>query len=166
MKERFEFIDGSFYEFERWSKEDLVQLGIVPTHYWYIQLVADEEVKKVEAEGKWLTGEKLYFVVNPSVTEQFRVDYNRFWGRARAPKKAKDLASDVFTVGLTYNGKTVTKIEDAPHDMYQGVYLPVRYSSYVFGNLHIDPNSIVSKVLYEPSIVPNGFRKLLTSKHL
>ena len=164
MKERFEFTDGSHYEFDPWSKADLARINIVHMDYWYMQLVTDAQVKQAEAERERAAGEKLYFIVNPMASVGFKETYNSYWDVPQAYKRGKDIASDVLGIGITYNGKPVINMEDAPHDMYQGVYLPVRYSPYIFGNLYIDPTCIVNKVLYEPSIVPKGFIKLLNSK--
>ena len=159
MTERFEFIDGSFYEFERLSKPALKSIQDRNVRgAWYVNLG-----KRVEGRCEVIDGEpEVYF--QP-------VDDVRLWGsfgdcyRAHREKKTsstkKKLSDNVIAVGLSFDSLGSIL---CPDEFRRGVYLPIMFDFRLPGDLFIDIADIVSRVIYEPSLITPETRKALRSR--
>lgn len=166
MKERIEFVDGSFYEFERWTADEMRSFLDHPGSFWFMNLLTDVQALLPDSLGGiYKSDEIVKFLPYPPRAGEFRtrfldLDAQRYHKRVIAPTHAEQ----VMDVILTYSSSPVGSVENLEGELSRGVYLPVKHSNEVCGSLYIDPLTIVNKVLYEPSLVPKGFSKLLRER--
>lgn len=165
MKERFEFTDGSFYEFERWTEGELVELTAFSGKLWYMNLLQEFDLdEKIRQEGI-CNGELITCLVKPSLRVRFRDDYSANLERRKRYKASGSHAAQIIGVGLTFHSYPVRLTSQIVRsELAQGIYLPVKFNYWADSRLYIDPAIITNRVIYEPTVAPKGLERLLTSK--
>lgn len=156
MKERFEFTDGSYYEFERLSDAFITEKRDWVVKSMYLNLLVGEPDKHRIPPRTDL----VHFI--PVDEVNFRNNYCDGWkaGRKYTPRGYRKGAynQEVIGVGLTYSSMSQCGEFD------NGIYLPVKFDIRANGNLFVDVATIVSEVLYEPALAPLSVRKLIKSR--
>ena len=149
MKERFEFTDGSYYEFERWTEEDIRRVKARSVYSsWWISMLGDES----ELNDTKAVPPQIRIKIRPM--DLFRTKYDTC-ALAGQKYKAKQYApgevnQDVIGVALTADFRTANAqvVEFA-----SGIYLPIKFNHNEYCNLFVALNTIKSKVIYEPKLI-------------
>lgn len=149
MKERFEFTDGSYYEFDRWTAEDIRKFKARSVYSsWWISIIGDES----ELNNDEIVPPQVRINVRPM--DLFRKKYDtcsltrhKYKARQYNPGEANQ---EVIGVALTVDFRTANAqvVEFA-----RGIYLPIKFNRHEYGNLFVALNTIKNKVIYEPSMI-------------
>lgn len=159
MKERIEFVDGSYYEFDR-ASEDLVaeMRNGAASLGWYTR-VADRTdgvysgfVNKSLPYLYFLTvcpNEK-DFSLALSAKNNTKADFS--------PNAVNSISEAVIAIGLVQQNDCADLIGFGP-----GLYIPVFYNANVLGSLLSDLSLVTSKVIYEPKLITERTKRTLNS---
>ena len=160
MSERFEFTDGSYYEFERWSAEELKGYHDLNTDTWIVNLTSEKpsDNKDIECVVEGL--------IHPNDAKAFSDRFTEAVDEEREYKptkyKTRRRNKEVMGVGLTRCNRVDF---DGPNEFERGIYLPIKFCYSVANELFIDISTITSKVIYEPSLLTSYAKKILATKN-
>lgn len=160
MTERFEFEDGSFYEFERPDKAFLETLTERKVGDWYAWVIGNEYAEQDEVRYK--EGHTINLDIASQTSTAFKETYVAATQTPKSkklkPTKPGEKNENVIGVFLTVNPLESTS------ELSRGVYLPIMFSHNIAGGLFIDITKIVSKVIYEPTLLPSELKVLLRER--
>ena len=160
MKERIEFVDGSYYEFDRASEVLMAEMLGKIINISYFTRIGDA------SDGVYdrLVTSYLPHVYFKSVThpdDKSFGDTMAAWHNTHGnfnPCKVAKISDAVLTVAIV-NYKSCEELKE----FGPGLYIPVFYNINVLGSLLSDLSLVTSKVIYEPKLITAKTKKALNS---
>lgn len=77
------------------------------------------------------------------------------------PRSKGEVNPDVLGVGLSADAAISPELRDFSY----GIYIPIKFDRRVGGSLFVDLNTIVNKVIYEPSLITKHTDKELNTAY-